>query len=85
MLNHLEIVKKRKALHADYFLASEVEQIVLNNLQRIASSEIINASGIKFEFQHDPANMQINTLICKNNSKEVIRGIIINEEEYARF
>lgn len=71
---------KMKALHENYFLMSEVEDIVLNNLRRIASSEIIKTSGIKFEFQHDPANIQINTLICKDNSKEIIRGITINKE-----
>lgn len=73
---------KTKVLHENYFLMSEVENIVLNNLQRIANSEIIKASGIKFEFQHDPANMQINTLICKDNSKEIIRGITIKKETH---
>ena len=71
---------KTKALHENYFLMSEVEDIVLNNLQRIANSEIIKASGIKLEFQHDPANIQINTLIYKDNSKEIIKGITINKE-----
>lgn len=42
--------EERKALHKNYFLVSEVEHIVLNNLQRIANSEIIKATGIKFEF-----------------------------------
>jgi hypothetical protein len=73
---------KTKALHENYFLLSEVEDIVLNNLQRIANSEIIKANGIKFEFQHDPADMQINTLIYKDNSREIIRGITIKKETH---
>ena len=73
---------KMKALHENYFLLSEVEDIVLNSLQRIANSEIIKESGIEFEFQHDPASMQINTLICKDNSKEIIRGITITKETH---
>ena len=71
---------KMKVLRESYFSPSEVEDIILKNLQRIANSEIIKASGITFEFQHDPANIQIDTLICKNNSKEIIKGIMINKE-----